>query len=398
MFSQRYGKLIAVLVCVFFSLLACNFPKTSPEATQDPDLVFTVAAHTLEAEMTRIVVEGSPTPPVVTTQPAAKATDTPSLSTQTPGLKSPTPTPSLTATSIACDKGKFIKDVTIEDGTAISAGEPFEKIWRLKNAGSCTWKTDYEVVFEGGTQMGAPDAQQLTTENIAPGQEIDVQMNLVAPDQPGKYVGNFKIRNSNGTIFGLGENSKPFWVEISVPDESGVRFDFLSRAKEAEWGSGKEPVDFANPGHKPISYRGADTDEDGFVMIKDQAALENGKTSAKILLTHPKWEEDGYIIGKYPAYKVGPGDTIKAHLGFIVPYGTCDGGEVVFEIHYSIDNDLGTRTRLGQWSKDCDGKLLPIEVSLADLKGESVRFFLVVLADGPPTQDWAIWSSLGVFR
>jgi hypothetical protein len=108
--------------------------------------------------------------------------------------------------------------------------------------------------------------------------------------------------------------------------------------------------------------------------------------------------EDGYIIGKYPAYKVGPGDTIKAHLGFIVPYGTCGGGKVVFEIYYITDDDLGTRTRLGQWSKRCDGKLLPIEVSLADLKGENVRFFLLVLADGPPIQDWAIWSSLGVMR
>lgn len=395
---QHKRKLFAVLVFVLLAMQACNFPKTSPEATQDPGLVFTVAAHTLEAEMTRIVIEGSSTPLVATRQPPEVATITPSIPTQTPDLMTDTPTPSLTATHIACDKGKFIKDITIEDGTTISAGEPFEKIWRLKNDGSCTWNTDYEIVFESGTQMGAPDDQQLTSENIAPGREIDVHVNLVAPDEPGKYVGNFKLRNSDGTIFGLGDNSKPFWVEIRVPDESGVRFDFLSRAKDAEWGSGTEPVDFANPGHISISYGGPDTDENGFVMIKDQASLENGKTSAKILLTHPKWVENGYIIGKYPAYKVGPGDFIKAHLGFIVPGGTCAGGEVVYEIHYIIDNDLGTRERLGKWSKNCDEKLLPIELSLADLKGEDVRFYLVVLADGPPIQDWAIWSSLGVMR
>ena len=73
-------------------------------------------------------------------------------------------------------------------------------------------------------------------------------------------------------------------------------------------------------------------------------------------------------------------------------------GEVVFEIHYIMDDDLGTRTRLGQWSKNCDRQLLSIELSLADLKGKSVNFYLVVLADGPPKQDWAIWSSLGVMR
>jgi hypothetical protein len=294
---------------------------------------------------------------------------------------------------------EFVEDVTIDDGTEISAGEPFEKIWRLKNAGSCTWTSGYAVVFDGGTQMDAPDEQQLTTGTVDPGQEIDITVWLVAPDDPGKYRANFKLRNPGGALFGLGERSNPFWVEIRVPDESGLRFDFLARAKDAEWGSGAEPVDFASPGHIAISYGGPDTDEDGFVMIRDGVKLETGKTSAKILQTHPKWVEDGYIVGKYPAYRVGPGDFIKGQLGFIAfEDGSCGAGNVVFEIHYTMDDDLGTRTRLGQWTESCDGKLLSIELSLVDLKGDSVHFYLVVLADGPATQDWAIWSSLGVMR
>ncbi len=247
--------------------------------------------------------------------------------------------------------------------------------------------------------MGAPDAQQLTTGTVAPGQKIDIAVDLIAPNEPGEYRGNFKLRNSSGTLFGAGSQGKAFWLEIVVPDIRGVMFDFLAQAKNADWGSGVEPVDFAGPGHIDLTFGGPDTNANGFAMIRDQVKLESGKTSAKILQTHPKWENDGYIVGKYPAYSVGPGDNIKGQLGFIANAdGSCGVGAVTFEIHYTLDDDLGTRTRLGKWSKTCDGKLQSIQIDLADLKGKKIHFYLVVLAEGPADQDWAIWSSLGVMR
>jgi hypothetical protein len=399
MFTWRTWKSLAIIVFLMVALLACNFPKNSLTATQDNGLIYTVSAQTLEAEMTRIAIVEPPSSPVLPTLPPAVETNTPPAQTQTPVPSTDTPAPSPTATTIACDNLEFVDDITIEDGTEISAGEPFQKVWRLKNVGTCTWTSAYDLVFDSGAQMGAPDSQQLTTGTVEPGQQIDVAVNLVAPDDPGKYRGNFKLRNASEIVFGIDQNSKPFWVEIRVPDESGLRFDFLSRAKNADWGSGVEPVDFANPGHQDITYGGPDTNDIGFVMIKDGVKLENRQTSAKILQTHPKWVDNGYIVGRYPAYKVGPGDYIKGHLGFIaLPDGSCGAGDVVYEIHYTIDGDLGTRTRLGQWPKACDGKLLSIEVSLADLKGENINFYLVVLANGPSAQDWTIWSSLGVMR
>ena len=118
-----------------------------------------------------------------------------------------------------------------------------------------------------------------------------------------------------------------------------------------------------------------------------------------ILETHPKWEDDGYIVGRYPEYKVGAGDHITARIGFIAKAdGTCGVGDVTFEIHYTEGNDVGTRERLGTWDKACDGTLKQIDVDLTFLKGKTVRFYLVVLANGSSGQDWAIWNSLGVIR
>ena len=66
--------------------------------------------------------------------------------------------------------------------------------------------------------------------------------------------------------------------------------------------------------------------------------------------------------------------------------------------NYTIGNDVGTLTQLGSWSETCDGTLKKIEVNLNTLNGKSVRFYLVVLANGSSGQDWAVWDSLGVMR
>ncbi len=401
MFSPRNRKLTVLFSLLLLVILACNMPGNDPTPTPNSGALYTVAALTLEAQMTQNAIDNPQMTqpgiqPSATSQPSA-ATNTPQF-TQTP---QPTNTvaPSLTPSEVPCDHLEFVDDVTIEDGTEIDPGEPFEKIWRLKNAGSCTWNSSYHLVFDSGDQMEAPDSQQLTTGTVSPGQEIDVKVNLVAPDDPGKYRGNFKLSNASGVIFGYGAQSKSFWVEIVVPSLSGVMFDFLVQAKNSDWGSGVEPVDFTGPGSIDLTYGGPDTNADGFVMIKDGVKLEDGRVSGKILETHPKWENDGYIVGKFPAYKVGSGDHLKAQIGFIAQAdGSCGVGEVTFEIHYTEGNDLGTRTRLGKWSKDCTGQMQSINIDLADLRGKTVRFFLVVLANGSSDQDWAVWSSLGVFR
>ena len=61
MFSPRTRKGLAIIAFLLFAMLACNFPNNSPTATQDPGLIYTVAAQTLEAEMTQIAIPGSPT-------------------------------------------------------------------------------------------------------------------------------------------------------------------------------------------------------------------------------------------------------------------------------------------------------------------------------------------------
>ncbi len=141
--------------------------------------------------------------------------ETPSL---TPAESPIAPTLAATSTSpAACtDRIAFVADVTIPDNTNLIAGSDFDKIWRLKNAGTCTWNTGYDMVFVDGHRMSGPQVTALPN-NVAPGGTVDVKVSLVAPSQDGTYLGEWELRNDKGLLFGLGaDGAQPFWVKIKV--------------------------------------------------------------------------------------------------------------------------------------------------------------------------------------
>ena len=136
-----------------------------------------------------------------------------------------------------------------------------------------------------------------------------------------------------------------------------------------------------------------------YSLFEEQITLESHQLDHYLSYGAEGFAEALSYFPEMETYKVGPDDYLKGQLGFLAQEdGSCGDGEVIVEIHYTTDDDSGTRTRLGQWPETCNGQLTSIQYNLDDLQGESVQFYLVVLADGPSKQDWAIWSSLGVMR
>jgi len=398
--------IIIFLLIVFLS--ACNMPSTSKETQDTSGLIHTVAAKTVKAQLTSDAAEsGEPSTDPDNSQdgsveelsPSATPSQTEALSpTETPfPTPSDTPAPSPTNTPIPCDQISFVSDITIPDGTVMVPGQKFNKIWRLKNTGSCTWTSGYSVVFSSGEAMGAPAAIQLTTGTVAPGGEFDVSLDLEAPVIAGTHRADFKLRNTNGIVFGLGDKSGPFFVEIKVEVGSGVMLDFIARADEATWGSGTGTITYTMPGEIAIPYAASVAGTDAYVSALKNVKLEGGNIAGAILETRP--DNNGYIIGRFPEYIVGTGDYINAKLGFLAEGdGSCGAGDVVFQISYTKGNDLTTITSLGSWSETCDGTYRKINIDLSALKGEKVHFYLIILSNGASTDDKAIWDSLGVMR
>lgn len=66
--------------------------------------------------------------------------------------------------------------------------------------------------------MGAQARIPLRGE-VSPGQSVDISIDMVAPTQPGKYQGNWKLHNASNVLFGIGpEGTSPFWVRIVVEE------------------------------------------------------------------------------------------------------------------------------------------------------------------------------------
>ena len=171
------------------------------------DALNTAAAQTVQAQQTNIAQTNE-----------AKSQITPTV-TPTPGgstgsANTTTPTATLT-TAAECYKASLASE-TIPDGKNFSPGQTFTKTWTLKNAGTCDWTDKFDVVFVSGDSMDAPASTQLTTGTVKPGESVVVSMDLEAPIAAGTHRGEFKLRNANGVLFGLGSKDSTFWVEIDV--------------------------------------------------------------------------------------------------------------------------------------------------------------------------------------
>ncbi len=119
-------------------------------------------------------------------------------------------------TADCTDQISFIKDVSYPDNTGVAAGGSFVKTWQLMNDGTCTWGPEYDLVFVKGEQLGGAIASPLT-DTVAPGEPVDISIQLEAPKANGTYQGFWQLQNPDGDRFGFGEEAEtPFWVLIIV--------------------------------------------------------------------------------------------------------------------------------------------------------------------------------------
>jgi hypothetical protein len=97
----------------------------------------------------------------------------------------------------------------------MAPNQTFNKKWRIKNDGTCTW-TGFSMVFDSGDAMGGPATKAISTLN--PGQEIDLDVDLKAPTTPGSYRGYWRINTNSGVLVPIvnGSQGKSFYVDIKV--------------------------------------------------------------------------------------------------------------------------------------------------------------------------------------
>ncbi|MBN1667578.1 MAG: hypothetical protein JW862_10835 [Anaerolineales bacterium] len=292
--------------------------------------------------------------------PAPSQTAEPSptpVVTQAPVASTPASTPRPTP----CNWAQFISDVTVPDGSLLTVGEDFTKTWRLKNIGTCTWSTDYELVLVDGERFGAPYVVPLP-EEVQPGETIDLSLELEAPQQTGEYQTDWQLRSPDGEYFGLGKNAnQPFWLQVRVVTaNASYAYDFAFHYCDAQWRSAGGYL--ACPSAAGVG---------GSINLLQDALLENRLENELTLWVRPNEAPAGYIEGLYPARTIQDGDRFKAWVGCMEGAEECS---LTFSLQYLAED--GSLHTLGEWVELYDGQVHNISLDLSEFAGQRIRLIL----------------------
>jgi len=148
---------------------------------------------------------------VTSTLPPTKQSFVPATLTPTSEVVV-TPSLAVTAPPNCTDGAVLLRDVTIQDNTAVRANEKFIKTWEFQNTGTCPW-INYTLVFAAGDDMGAPLSAPVP--NTLVNEKAQVSVELTAPAVDGTYSGYFTLHNAADKIVMIGVE-KTFWVKVVV--------------------------------------------------------------------------------------------------------------------------------------------------------------------------------------
>ena len=375
--TMKPPRLLLLILPLVVLLGACQPAPQSATPTDPLDSVRTEVARTIEALTTAIVATDqaastqtavyfvpSPLPPTPEPSPL------PPLSLPTePAIPTAALQPSQTPAA-SCDLAAFV-DETIPDGSQFPPGTTFTKTWTLRNAGSCTWTSDYAVVFSSGSAMGAPAVLPLTKDSIPPGATVTIAIPFTTPLTGGSYRADFKLRNASGVVFSFKNPSQTFWVEVQV---TTGKIDFVAMACSAKWSSAA--------GELPCP--GLPTDTRGFVYSDFAPVLENeNKDNEPALWLGVQQIQNGTLKGIFPLMLIPENSTFSAVLGCAPDQKSCD---VILRLSYQEGNN--PQVELARWQKTHTSKLLSVKQDLSALAGRSVRLILELDANGSPAGDW----------
>uniref|UniRef100_A0ACD5USQ8 Uncharacterized protein n=1 Tax=Avena sativa TaxID=4498 RepID=A0ACD5USQ8_AVESA len=108
---------------------------------------------------------------------------------------------------------RFIKDLTVPDGTVMAPSTSFRKIWCMRNSGSTAWPFGTQLTWIGGDQFACQSSVKLEISQFGfpVGGETDVCVDFVAPAKPGRYISYWRLTSPDLQKFG-----QRVWVLIQV--------------------------------------------------------------------------------------------------------------------------------------------------------------------------------------
>jgi hypothetical protein len=232
MFVRKHPRqMVLTLTTAALILAGCNVGAT-PAPTLDVNAINTAIVGTTVAQLSVQFTQTAQAQPSSTPAPTDTPVTLPTFSLPTLAGAAPTtagalPTISFNTTPVAgvttlptlaaptiystlttkagCNDALFVAE-NLPDGSKVTAGKKFEKVWEIQNTGTCTWDEGYTFAFQANQSSPGIDGYDIVIkkkeEFTQPGHSQSFIVDLTAPTTAGEYKGYWKLKTDDGTFFG----------------------------------------------------------------------------------------------------------------------------------------------------------------------------------------------------
>ena len=240
MFVRKSLRQAALVLAIAASLITACSGGAAAEPTVDVGAINTAAVETAMGQLSAQFTQTAMVAPTLTTLPTNTAIPLPTFALPGAATGSPVaassalPTVSFNSTPVtpqaqttalpgftalptagstgptaslgdSCNNSSFVSDVTVADGTVLPPGQNFDKVWEVKNTGSCTWDDGYVLAYIGGSSPNL-DPYNFEFKNsddfVIGGATANLGLTLTTPCTPGEYEGTWRMRDDKGYYFG----------------------------------------------------------------------------------------------------------------------------------------------------------------------------------------------------
>lgn len=112
-------------------------------------------------------------------------------------------------------EARFLNDVTVSDGTVVLPRTNLVKAWKIQNDGNVAWPQGCYMTMQDGVPVFGTSAvtDKIALPALQVGEEYVAQVEICAPQVPGRYTTYWRLRDPSGTCFG-----QRLWADIVVVD------------------------------------------------------------------------------------------------------------------------------------------------------------------------------------
>ena len=214
--THKKFRFVYLILAAAFLLSAClptgsanDGGSTTIDATQAAQMIETAVAQALDAQATQ-VAESIPQATATTVEPEPTNTAIPAPATVTPV---PTITPLVIApTAVPASSGGGTTSYTPKEyecglvsiqpppsaSSVFSPGEPFDISITIKNTGTATWVSGWDIAFHSSANSTnfASSFSSVEMGEVKPGGSFSFgPYDAIAPSQKGHYVMTFKVES-----------------------------------------------------------------------------------------------------------------------------------------------------------------------------------------------------------